>query len=453
MTFDNFSWLEEIWSGYELRLISINEKSELPAEGEGVVIIATYNNDKTLHFRVFDAAKSRVVNESETNLQDQAGAITDLKEQLAKLSGQERITDTEKVEIIHAVASIAGVTQWATELHCRTRRLTQLYAAACISAWHMPHPWKFIHPRGLWGGRRLLVVGWLVRDVVVRHIQINLKHARYVNYLTEVVSRPTCEETRLGVKKTAPSETIQKAQEEQRKRQQVRQIVLSHMKNAAADLKSLEQEVGNYKSLSAQIINLIFGIVKHVSPLAFLTWVATQFAKVVNMPLWQGVLVCSLWIVIYNLLGLIAVPFHDAGYRKHLLFEGYIGTPDDKIKPLMPPVSRLEKEFYAHLGIVRPVVISWDDLLPPVHYIVTILMIVSSVVLLPLHKEVFAMGIVAGTALIVLNVNQLRWWRRLMRHRYDQSIPRLIISTFLLMMSNQSGRAGSNESEEGEQGK
>src|SRR5438445_10220930 len=111
MTFDNFSWLEEIWSGYELRLISINEKSELPAEGEGVVIIATYNNDKTLHFRVFDAAKSRVVNESETNLQDQAGAITDLKEQLAKLSGQERITDTEKVEIIHAVASIAGVTQ------------------------------------------------------------------------------------------------------------------------------------------------------------------------------------------------------------------------------------------------------------------------------------------------------------------------------------------------------
>lgn len=333
---------------------------------------------------------------------------------------------------------------WAEELRGRTRQLTRIYLEACAAAWRMPHPYGTVRPGGLWGGRKLWIIGWLVRDAVIRHLQINLKQASLVDYLAAIVASPTSAERSLGIRKTASTEAISAAEERQMQREAKRQEVLSCLNDASADLKTVQDQVSSYKSVSNQIVGSIIGVAKNVAPLAVLAWIAKQFSLLAIKPLWQGVALCVLWIILYNSLGLLSVPFHDASYRKHLLFEGYMGKPEDGVSPLFPSVSRVEKEFYEHLGIQQPLVVSWDDLIPPFHYLVTVLIIVASLCVLPLNRQLLPYAVALGGGLAWLNWRRVLFWRASMQQRYGQSIPKLIAHALLLSISGQI--RGSSES-------
>jgi hypothetical protein len=302
----------------------------------------------------------------------------------------------------------------------------------------MPYPYMRMRPGGIWSGRRLLVVGAFARDAIISHIQINLRQTGIVRQRADLVSHPDASETGLGVKKTAREEVIRAAEDKQKAFEVKRSKIAANLDQAVADLKELEESVAKYRSVSNQIVSLIFGLIKNLSPLAFLTWVIRGFSRIGHMPWWQGVLLCSAWIIIYNLLGLLGMPFHDASYRKYLLFEGYIGTPSDGVKPLSPNVARLEEEFYKHLGIARPIVVSWDDLIPPVHYAVTALLITASFLVLPLSKNIRGPAALVGLALVYSQVRMLVIWRKLMRSRFEKSgLMKLIVAASLNSVARQ----------------
>ena len=103
--------------------------------------------------------------------------------------------------------------QWATEVRDATRELVRLYCEALEAVSALPRPIQFIEFSGLRGGYRpLLVVKSFLREAVIDHIAIVLRHAALLRLRAFAVARPLPGEVRLGVKRTAEAEVVARAE-------------------------------------------------------------------------------------------------------------------------------------------------------------------------------------------------------------------------------------------------
>lgn len=73
---------------------------------QNLIIVAAVKN--VLHFRIFDAIGTPVVETEEKRLTEQAGQIADLRQQLESLWPPHEMTTSDKRRVIRAVASIVN---------------------------------------------------------------------------------------------------------------------------------------------------------------------------------------------------------------------------------------------------------------------------------------------------------------------------------------------------------
>jgi serine/threonine protein kinase len=100
---------EDLMSGFDLRLMSWGDGSEVPTSEKNLVVVGT-DNDDLLHIRIFDAAGNRIKDTDETQLPDRAGAVASLKQQLPGLLPPHVLTVAENEQVIAEVTSIVGQT-------------------------------------------------------------------------------------------------------------------------------------------------------------------------------------------------------------------------------------------------------------------------------------------------------------------------------------------------------
>lgn len=312
------------------------------------------------------------------------------------------------------------------------RMLVRLYAEACESVSRLPYELKRVHLGGVWTGKPLWVVKAFFQDAVIRHIQTNLRSLQVVSFQALLANIPTPSELALGVKKTAPAEVVKRAEQEREQFEHKRKLISTSLDAAASDIKAMGDLVKEYKSLSTATVFFVGKLISRISLAGLLTWVIARFSSLSRLPLMQGVALALVWIAIYHILGLLAAPFHDSSYRKYQFFEGYIGSPDDRLKPIFPPVSRIEKEFYEQLKITMPVVISWDDLIPPVHYVGMIFIVLVCLYFLPLTRGVRNWASVLALVIVATQLRRLGWWWSHLQQRYEgKSLAKLIAATIL----------------------
>jgi hypothetical protein len=322
--------------------------------------------------------------------------------------------------------------QWAEEAYSRTTELIRIYMVAYDAASHMSYPYEWVSLGGIWGSRKILVVRAFTRDAVIRHIQINLITMRVLADREFIISHPVKSEISLGVRNTAPDDAKKRAAYELSIFEEKRQRVAGYLKDALIEFEALEKFVSKYKNTTNKIAGQMLKLVIRISPLGFITWFVTQFQKLPDLPLLHAITLCLLWIIGYNLLGMLGIPFHDADYRKYNLFEGFMGNPTDGIRPLEPPVSRREQDFYTHLGIGKPVIISWEVLIPVVHYVVTILMVIVSIIMLPLNQQGRIIASVIGLIIVMAQIKKILLWRILIKGRYNKlTFVKLLLSFFV----------------------
>ncbi|MGO9470964.1 MAG: hypothetical protein ACLQVF_43280 [Isosphaeraceae bacterium] len=93
--------------GFDVRLMSsLQDKSQIPTEGKGLIIVAAVGN--VLHFRIFDVDGKLVVDLDDAKLTAQARQIGDLRSQLVGLWPPHDLIESEKIRLSTAVTSIVG---------------------------------------------------------------------------------------------------------------------------------------------------------------------------------------------------------------------------------------------------------------------------------------------------------------------------------------------------------
>jgi len=91
---------------FDLRLQKATDLAALPIEGERLIVVAEVNN--LLHFRIFDAAGTRVLETDESNLATKAGEIADLRARLNSLWATTNLLNSDKAAVVAATASIVN---------------------------------------------------------------------------------------------------------------------------------------------------------------------------------------------------------------------------------------------------------------------------------------------------------------------------------------------------------
>jgi Na+/proline symporter len=102
--------LIKVGGEYDLRLISVDGESAMPAEGERLVIVGKHDTGDILHFRIFNAGGIEVVNKSETDFADKGAELQDLKQALEEYWGQTPVPSKQKDVILQLVTPITGHT-------------------------------------------------------------------------------------------------------------------------------------------------------------------------------------------------------------------------------------------------------------------------------------------------------------------------------------------------------
>jgi hypothetical protein len=144
---------------------------------------------------------------------------------------------------------------------------------------------------------------------------------------------------------------------------------------------------------------------------------------------------------------LLTLPFHDAGERKYLFFEGYIGRESDGLDPLFPPMSRYEAALFKLFGSKPPIVISWETIIPALHYGLMSVLLIVMLVKLPFTPVALTIASVFASVLIVLYFVEIHNLWTLLKLRYrGRSIGELLFSLFsslnMLKSSNDSEAGG-----------
>ncbi len=100
--------LEELLSenAYELRLLRADDPDDLPVEGETLVVVADVAG--VLHFRIFDASGSRVIDTDETQLPGSSAELLELEGRLSNLWATTNLLNSDKAAVVAATAAIVG---------------------------------------------------------------------------------------------------------------------------------------------------------------------------------------------------------------------------------------------------------------------------------------------------------------------------------------------------------
>jgi RNA polymerase sigma factor (sigma-70 family) len=93
--------------GFDLRLMSWGDGTEVPTSGKSSVVVGTDNND-LLHIRIFDASGKRTDTEG-TRLPARAAAVATLKQRLQGLLSPHVLTVQEREQVLSQVTSIVGL--------------------------------------------------------------------------------------------------------------------------------------------------------------------------------------------------------------------------------------------------------------------------------------------------------------------------------------------------------
>jgi predicted ATP-binding protein involved in virulence len=124
-------------TGYDLRIGSWGDGSEVPTSGRNLVIVGTDHNDR-LHIRIFDASGNGVTDTDETKLPaTQAGAISTLRQRLSGWSPPHVPTAAERAELVSEVTSIVGQTRRMRPFHLMSDGYRNLVGLAGNIAYRM----------------------------------------------------------------------------------------------------------------------------------------------------------------------------------------------------------------------------------------------------------------------------------------------------------------------------
>lgn len=95
-------------SGHGLGLMSINDVSNLPNSGNGLVVVARDTTTGDPYFRIFDRAGKRVVGKPEADVGNKSNEISALKQYLAPLWRNPEVNAQQTGHILDLVTSITG---------------------------------------------------------------------------------------------------------------------------------------------------------------------------------------------------------------------------------------------------------------------------------------------------------------------------------------------------------
>lgn len=346
--------------------------------------------------------------------------------------------------------------QRATEVRDATRELVRLYCEALEAVSALPRPFQRVKFYGVRSGQRpLLVVKSFLRDVVVDHIRTVLRHSALLHLRAFAAARPLPAEVRLGVKRTAEAELVARAEARRAEFLARQQKIAAPLREAAQDIHDLGELIGDEERPGQRALKAVLRLVRRGLPFLWAGWVLAQFDRWSDSPQLQLFFFFVGTAVIYHLTAWLTLPFHDAGERKYVLFEGYTGKASDGLDPLHPEASRLEKALFKQFGLRPPVVISWETVIPILHYGLICALIVVLWIKLPLAPVARSLAAVFGLVLIVVYLSQLFALWTLLNLRYRDrpiwEIASALLSSFQSLEPFDDSAEGS-EAEDGKDG-
>jgi hypothetical protein len=318
--------------------------------------------------------------------------------------------------------------QWATEVRDTTRDLVRLYYDALETVSAFPGFFRRVKLYGLRSGYRpLFVLKSFFREAAVEHIRTILRHTELLHLRAFAASRPLKLEMSLGVKKTARAEVVAEAETRRSKFVEQQQRIATTLQEAAQDVHDLAELLTNEERPGQRALKGVMRALRRGLPFLWAGWVIAQFKHWSNAPHLQIFLFFLGATLVYHLTALATLLFHDAGERKYILFDGYMGKASDGLAPLSPGASRLEKAMFEKFGVHPPVVISWETIIPIFHYVIISGLIVWLWVKLPLGQTARGLVGVFGFLLIMKYLRELFLLTQLLILRYRGRTKREIL--------------------------
>jgi hypothetical protein len=240
----------------------------------------------------------------------------------------------------------------------------------------------------------------------------------------------------LGVKKTAQAEVVAEAETRRCKFVEQQERIAATLQEAAQDVHDLSELLTNEERPGKRALKGVVRLLRGGLPFLWAGWVITQFKRWSNAPPLQIFLFFLGTALVYHLTALATLLFHDAGERKYILFDGYIGEASDGLAPLSPGASRLEKAMFEKFGVHPPVVISWETIIPIFHYVVISGLVVWLWVKLPLGPTAREVAGVFGFLLIMKYLRELFLLTQLLILRYrGRSKSEILLALFTSFQS------------------
>ncbi|MCF7675991.1 MAG: hypothetical protein K9M97_11650, partial [Akkermansiaceae bacterium] len=93
-------------NAYDLRLMRATTATDLPVEGERLVVVAEVAG--VLHFRIFDAAGAQVIDTDESELAGKTSELTELRGRLSGLWATTNLLNSDKRTVVDSASAIVG---------------------------------------------------------------------------------------------------------------------------------------------------------------------------------------------------------------------------------------------------------------------------------------------------------------------------------------------------------
>ncbi len=142
--------------GLGLRLLpALADVSALPRGGKSLIVVADLQ--KVLHFRIFEAAGTAVVDTDENRLPGKSAQIAELKRLLKGLWHEPRLSEGDKVRVNTAVASVVGYTPLAPMARLREGQIERSRDRVRVAERHFLHALE-LNPRLIQAHRELIYI-------------------------------------------------------------------------------------------------------------------------------------------------------------------------------------------------------------------------------------------------------------------------------------------------------
>ena len=306
--------------------------------------------------------------------------------------------------------------KWATSVRDATRRLVCAYAEAYDDIERLSPAVRLVTFTGL-HRPALIVFKPLFRDAAAKHIDAMLRQTSLLAIRAFRASRPTHDDLRFNHAKHPSEEEKKLATEKLLEFKARQQAIAALLEEANADVSELRERIANEGKGAAGLFKKIAGIIRRFLPVVWAWWAAILIDRVTpgsQLQMWG---IAGAMTLVYHLLGLAGLPFHDAAERKHVYFEGFMGQASDGLNPVAPEMSRLEKKWFSQFKQKPPLVILWDQAVPLLHYTVAGVFVIYIAWKFPAEGIMRARLWAAAAALTVVYFWRLKVWWLLLRMR------------------------------------